>query len=41
VHTYPVWEKKPIDEVFPYTVEHIEAVRAALPVKPIAVLEAG
>jgi len=41
VHTYPVWEHKTIDEALAYTVENIEAVRAALPGKPIAVLEAG
>jgi len=41
VHTYPVWEGKTIDEALAYTVENIEAVRAALPGKPIAVLEAG
>jgi exo-beta-1,3-glucanase (GH17 family) len=41
VHTYPVWEYKPIDAALAYTVENIEAVRAALPGKPIAVLEAG
>lgn len=41
VHTYPVWENKTIDEALAYTVENIEAVRAALPGKPIAILEAG
>ena len=41
VHTYPVWEDKPIDEALAYTIENIEGVRAALPGKPIAVLEAG
>jgi exo-beta-1,3-glucanase (GH17 family) len=41
VHTYPVWEGKPIDEAMNYTVANIEAVRAALPRRPIAVLEAG
>jgi exo-beta-1,3-glucanase (GH17 family) len=41
VHTYPVWEKKPIDVALAYTVENIEAVRAALPGKAIAILEAG
>jgi len=41
VHTYPVWEDKPIDEALAYTIENIERVRAALPGKPIAVLEAG
>jgi exo-beta-1,3-glucanase (GH17 family) len=41
VHTYPVWENKPIDEALAYTTENITAVRAALPGKPSAVLEAG
>ena len=41
VHTYPVWEDKSIDEALAYTIENIEDVRAALPDKPIAVLEAG
>jgi len=41
VHTYPVWEDKSIDEALEYTIENIEGVRAALPDKPIAILEAG
>jgi len=41
VHTYPAWEEKTIDEAIPYTVENIERVHAALPGKPIAILEAG
>jgi exo-beta-1,3-glucanase (GH17 family) len=41
VHTYPVWEGKTIEEALAYTVENIESVRAALPGRPIAVLEAG
>ncbi|MEO1247291.1 MAG: glycosyl hydrolase [Pseudomonadota bacterium] len=41
VHTYPVWENKGIDEGLSYTVENLAGVRAALPGKPIAVLEAG
>ena len=41
VHTYPVWEGKPIDEGLAYTLENIEGVHAALPNKPIAILEAG
>jgi exo-beta-1,3-glucanase (GH17 family) len=41
VHTYPVWESKSIDEGLSYTRENIEAVRAALPDKPIAIMEAG
>ena len=41
VHTYPQWEEKTIDEALPYTIENLAAVRAALPDKPIVVLEAG
>jgi exo-beta-1,3-glucanase (GH17 family) len=41
VHTYPAWEDKSIDEALGYTVENLEGVRAALPDKPIAILEAG
>ena len=41
VHTYPVWEDKPIDEALAYTIENIEGVRAAIPDKPVAILEAG
>ena len=41
VHTYPVWEGKPIEEGLSYTIENIERVRAALPGHPIAILEAG
>ena len=41
VHTYPAWENKTIDEALAYTIENIERVHAALPEKPIAILEAG
>ncbi|MGI9341660.1 MAG: glycosyl hydrolase [Gammaproteobacteria bacterium] len=41
VHTYPQWEEKSIDEALAYSIENIAGVRAALPDKPIAVLEAG
>ena len=41
VHTYPAWEEKTIDEALPYTIENMRGVRAALPDKPIAILEAG
>lgn len=41
VHTYPVWEGKSIDEGLSYTIANIEAVHAALPDSPIAILEAG
>jgi len=41
VHTYPQWEEKTIDEALSYTIENLAAVRAALPDKPIVILEAG
>jgi len=41
IHTYPAWESKSIDEGLAYTIENIEGVRAALPEKPIVILEAG
>ena len=41
VHTYPAWEDKSIDEALSYTVENMVGVSAALPGKPLAILEAG
>jgi len=41
VHTYPEWEGKTIDEGLAYTIENVDGVRAALPGRPIAILEAG
>ena len=41
IHTYPAWEEKTIEEALPYTIDNLERVRAALPDKPIAILEAG
>jgi exo-beta-1,3-glucanase (GH17 family) len=41
VHTYPEWEGKTVDEALAYTIENVEGVRAALPGKPIVILEAG
>ncbi|MDH3611638.1 MAG: glycosyl hydrolase [Gammaproteobacteria bacterium] len=41
VHTYPAWEEKTIDEAMAYTIENMERVQAALPDKPMAILEAG
>ncbi len=41
VHTYPAWEEKTIDEGMAYTIENLDGVRAALPGKPMAILEAG
>ena len=41
IHTYPVWEEKTIDAGLAYTIENMERVHAALPDKPLAILEAG
>ena len=41
IHTYPAWEEKTIDEALAYTIENMERVQAALPGKPMAILEAG
>lgn len=41
MHSYPAWNDKTIDEALAATVADIEAVSAALPGLPIAVLEAG
>jgi exo-beta-1,3-glucanase (GH17 family) len=41
VHTYAQWEGKRIDEALAYTLENIAGVRAALPGKPLAIVEAG
>ena len=41
IHTYPAWEEKTIDEALAYTIENMEGVHAALPDKPMAILEAG
>jgi exo-beta-1,3-glucanase (GH17 family) len=41
VHTYPIWENKAIDEALDFTIDNIRVVKAALPDKPIAILEAG
>ncbi|MDH3408308.1 MAG: glycosyl hydrolase [Gammaproteobacteria bacterium] len=41
IHTYPAWEEKTIDEALSYTIENMERVHAALPDKPMAILEAG
>jgi exo-beta-1,3-glucanase (GH17 family) len=41
IHTYPAWEEKTIGEALPYTIENMERVQAALPGKPMAILEAG
>jgi len=41
IHSYPLWERKDIDEGLSYTVENYKAVRAAHPDKPIVIGEAG
>ena len=41
IHTYAAWEGKTIDEALAYTIENMERVQAALPGKPMAILEAG
>ena len=41
VHSYPVWERKPIEEGFSFTMENYEAVKAALPGKVIVLGEVG
>nr|MDJ0814503.1 hypothetical protein [Woeseiaceae bacterium] len=41
IHTYPAWEDKTIDEALAYTIDNMERVQAALPGKPMAILEAG
>lgn len=41
IHTYPAWEEKTIDEALPYTIDNVMRVQAALPGKPLAILEAG
>jgi exo-beta-1,3-glucanase (GH17 family) len=41
IHSYPAWEGKEIEDALAYTLENLRGVRAALPGKPIALLEAG
>lgn len=41
VHTYPAWEEKSIDEGLSFTLENMAGVAAALPGRPLAILEAG
>ena len=41
MHTYPLWERKDIDEGLSYTVANYEDVRAAHPDRPIVIGEAG
>jgi hypothetical protein len=37
VHTYPLWEKKNIDEAMPFTIANIQAVRNAIGAVPIVI----
>lgn len=41
VHTYPIWEYKPIEEGLSYTIENLTAVQEALPGTPLSIMEAG
>ena len=41
VHTYPIWEHKPIEEGLAYTIENMVAVQKALPNTPLSIMEAG
>ena len=41
VHSYPVWEHRPIDQGFSFTIENYEAVKAAHPGKIIVLGEVG
>jgi exo-beta-1,3-glucanase (GH17 family) len=41
IHTYPLWERKDIDEGLSYTIENYESVRAAHPGRTIVIGEAG
>ena len=41
VHTYPVWEYKPIHEALAYTKDNVASVARRYPGKPIVITEAG
>lgn len=41
IHTYPLWERRDIDEGLSYTIENYEGVRDAHPGKRIVIGEAG
>ncbi|NIM01980.1 MAG: glycosyl hydrolase, partial [Acidobacteria bacterium] len=41
MHTYPLWERRDIDEGLSYTVENYDEVRAAHPGKTVVIGEAG
>ena len=41
VHTYPIWEYKPIHEALDYTRDNVESVARLYPHKPVVITEAG
>ncbi len=41
VHTYPVWEYRPIHEALDYTKANVASVAARYPDKPVVITEAG
>lgn len=41
LHTYPVWEWKPIDEALAYTQANLHSVARLYPGKPVVITEAG
>ncbi len=41
VHSYPVWEQRPIHEAIDYTRENVESVARMHPGKPVVITEAG
>ncbi len=41
VHTYPVWEYKPVQEALAYTKDNVLGVASLYPGKPVVITEAG
>ncbi len=41
IHSYPIWENKPIEEGIGYTRENVESVARLYPNKPVVITEAG
>lgn len=41
IHTYPVWEYKPIEQALSYTKENFNSVQEKYPHKPVVITEAG
>ena len=41
VHTYPLWEYKPIDEALAYTKANVDSVASLYPGTPVVISEAG